>query len=179
MHCPNCSHTLEATTPAPLLSGYRCPQQHGLWLDLGYYRHWLASNGGKVAEAPAADSLPVEDQTRALPCPHCARLMQKYRLAHEHAHRVDRCTHCQGVWFDHGEWEKLVEQGRHADLLSILSDRGQKEIRDADSRMRLDEHFRRRFGDDSYAELRRIRSWLATQERRREMLAFLQTDEQG
>lgn len=180
MKCPCCSTILEADTPLPQLATHRCPQGHGVWLGLNTFRDWLRRTQTPAAEGdatPVTGSI-IEDSATVLPCPDCGRMLHKYRLSDGLSNRIDRCIHCQGVWFDQGEWDLLVQQGRLLELLDILSDRGQREIRNADTRARTAERYRQRFGDETWGELQRIKAWLSTQEQRSEMWAFLQSDDQ-
>ena len=43
-------------------------------------------------------------------CPNCKADMNQYN---KNGIIIDACPHCQGIWLDRGELEKILEQERH------------------------------------------------------------------
>ncbi|KAF0813878.1 hypothetical protein IGB42_01557 [Andreprevotia sp. IGB-42] len=154
----------------------------GFWLDLEVYQRWVRAAADVLAasaEGPLLATAPqlvfvAETSPRALCCPQCGALMQKYRLASHHPARVDRCVPCNGVWMDAAEWAALQQDGCTYRLLQIIGDAGQREIREAEARQRQQASYIERFGADDYARLQQTRDWLAAHPHRTELLAFLQ-----
>lgn len=99
--------------------------------------------------------------------------MARYRVAPTSNFRLDRCNHCQLVWFDGGEWTALVEAGLIDRLDNILADGWQKRILAEESRQRREAGLRQRLGDDVVDELQRIQSWLHPRSNSGELLALL------
>ena len=62
-------------------------------------------------------SAETERQTHFMKCPKCG-----HDLATEEYHglEVDRCTGCDGVWFDAGEAEQLIGEGEEGMLASVF-----------------------------------------------------------
>ncbi len=62
-------------------------------------------------------SAKAELQTHYMKCPKCG-----HDLATEQYHglEVDRCTQCDGVWFDAGEAEQLIDEGHEGVLASVF-----------------------------------------------------------
>ncbi|WP_137937443.1 zf-TFIIB domain-containing protein [Chitinivorax sp. B] len=173
MHCPTCNEALSQYEPAAGLRAHHCEHGHGMWLDIAEYRRWLptqAAHGASPLTEPISD---ISDHRAARACPVCTRIMQKYRVSSRFDYRLDRCNTCQGVWFDQGEWDALVALQQQGDLNTILSDAGQRDIQATISRERIDARDRERFGDTVFAELQRIRQWLANQPNAHELLAYL------
>lgn len=77
------------------------------------------------------------------------------------------------MWFDKGEWDRLIVLGLHDMLDAIVSDKWQAGLKLAASRERTEKSMRVRFGDAAYHELARMREWLAAYPNRSEMIAFL------
>lgn len=59
-------------------------------------------------EAADRQALETELKSHYMKCPKCG-----HDLATEQYHgiEVDRCTNCNGVWFDAGETEQLIDEG--------------------------------------------------------------------
>ncbi len=73
----------------------------------------LQARRAKAAE----EEQTAERQTHYMRCPKCG-----HDLATEEYHglEVDRCTHCDGVWFDAGEVEQLIEGDKEGMLSSVF-----------------------------------------------------------
>ena len=144
MHCPACistvliPHALEAGLPVS-----SCIDCHGVLLSLASYRLWREEHA-QDAEPPGNVKL-AQDSVRSLVCPKCARLMLKFRFSPDDR-RLDLCPHCEEVWLDGGEWDKLKKSRLHLRM-------GAMAVSDADLR-------RQRLGED-YRRAVEIRNWLA------------------
>jgi len=99
--------------------------------------------------------------------------MGRYRVLPASSFRLDRCSHCQLVWLDGGEWSALIEAGLIDRLDSILADGWQRRVQIDDARLRREKVLRQRLGDDAVDELQRIQSWLQSRPNGRELLALL------
>lgn len=163
---------------APGLSADTCGDCHGHWLAMDDYRRWVTN---QPESAPVDDTdLPAlrpaaaaEDKARA--CPSCQRWMERLRVGRSPDFRLDRCSACQRVWLDVGEWDALATAGLATRLGDILSDGWQRQLRDADAQARREADLRARHGDACIDELARTRTWLATQPQRETLLALLRS----
>jgi Zn-finger nucleic acid-binding protein len=169
---------LRAVSLAPGLHATSCDDCHGHWLAMDDYRRWVA-RGPAPLDADAAD-LPalrpdaaVPDKARA--CPACQRFMERLRVGRSPDFRLDRCSACQHIWLDAGEWAALAEAGLATQLGEILSDGWQRQLRDAEAQARREADLRERHGDACIDEIARIRAWLATQPQRETLLALLRS----
>ncbi len=163
---------------APGLSADTCSDCHGHWLAMDDYRHWVANGPAPVetdeAELPALrPDAAAADTARA--CPSCQRFMERLRVGRSPDFRLDRCSACQRIWLDAGEWAALAEAGLATRLGEILSDGWQRQLRDADAQARRETELRARHGDACIDELARVRAWLATQPQRETLLALLRS----
>lgn len=163
---------------APGLGADTCGDCHGNLLSMGDYRRWVAEQPEPVmaddADLPVLRPAPAsEDKARA--CPSCQRWMERLRVGRSPDFRLDRCSACQRVWLDDGEWAALAEAGLATRLGEILSDGWQRQLRDADAQARREAELRARHGDACIDELARVRAWLATQPQRETLLALLRS----
>ncbi|MBK9395089.1 MAG: zf-TFIIB domain-containing protein [Uliginosibacterium sp.] len=170
----NCASgaVLQGVELAPGLPALQCPACDGSVLKLDDYRSWQP--------APAAVTQPphvpeIEDRPSARSCPACGRLMQRHRVGSSPDFRVDHCAPCQLVWLDRGEWPALTQAGLAGRLAEILTERWQRRLQNDEIRQQREAALRGKHGDACLDELARIRTWLAEQPHRDELIALLRT----
>jgi Zn-finger nucleic acid-binding protein len=171
MICPACGNThFQASRVEGGLPAEQCDSCKGVLVDLDRYRSWRKT----MPQIAVADttSEPVASDGAVRLCPKTGRIMARLKVDSHSPLRLDYSAAGQVVWLDAGEWETLVALGVHGQLDAIVSERWQAGLQAAASRERTEQAMQARFGAD-YAELARIRDWLAGQPNRREMLAFL------
>jgi len=111
MNCPDCEGTLK-TIDCKGIKIDECSSCKGHWFDRGELRlakdkedddiRWLDFDPfGKDA-----NSLSVESEGKA--CPKCSKNMKSLTYRKSKI-IIDKCTDCEGVWLDNGEFEKIVE----------------------------------------------------------------------
>jgi Zn-finger nucleic acid-binding protein len=172
MNCPACGGThfapvkIEGDLPADI-----CIDCEGVWVELDLYRAWRKGQTSVVALDYAGEIGDADDTVRL--CASTGRLMTRIKVSHGDPLRLDYSVAAQAVWFDKGEWERLVQLDLYDRLDAILSERWQAELKLAASSERTEQAMRARFGDAGYEHLAGIRTWLAIQPNRTEMLAFL------
>ena len=111
--CPHCRAALNAVA----LGGthvHECPKCEGLWLDTETFNTICADRERQMAviadsPAPAADAADFKlSEVRYVPCPSCAKLMNRVNFAHASAVVLDICKP-HGVWCDRDELRRIVE----------------------------------------------------------------------
>ena len=158
MHCPACistvliPHALEAGLPVS-----SCIDCHGVLLSLASYRLWREDHGDDAE--PAGDVKLARDSARSLVCPKCARLMLKFRFSPDDR-RLDLCPHCEEVWLDGGDWDKLKTNRLHLRLTDLFSPQWQESLRMGAMAVSDAALWRQRLGED-YERATEIRRWLA------------------
>lgn len=172
MICPACGARQFAPKKIDgALPAEECTQCHGVLVELELYRMWRKNRPQVAAHEYVGEITEVNDAVRL--CPQTGRMMTRIRVSNDNPLLLDYSVAAQAVWFDHGEWERLMALGLSGQLDAILSERWQSELKQAASRERTENAMRVRFGDAAYEELVRVREWMATQPNRLEMIAFL------
>ena len=172
MICPACGGKhfapvkIEGDLPADI-----CIDCEGVWVELDLYRHWRRNQQQVVALDFAGEITEVNDTVRL--CASTGRLMTRIKVSHGNPLRLDYSVAAQAVWFDKGEWERLVQMDLYDRLDAIVSERWQADLKLAASSERAEKAMRARFGDAGYEQLAGLRTWLAIQPNRSEMIAFL------
>jgi Zn-finger nucleic acid-binding protein len=91
-----------------------CPRCEGIWADAASLEQICADREdqaavlGAAALVPPDPSVEVEAKIRYLPCPVCAKLMNRVNFARCSHVVVDVCRQ-HGTWFDKDELRRIVE----------------------------------------------------------------------
>jgi Zn-finger nucleic acid-binding protein len=91
-----------------------CPQCRGAWFDAGEMEDLLARTGGSADDPALAfvrgTPLPPGPEKRL--CPRCDERMQQHGTPASDGDQkdlvLDRCPNGHGVWFDGGEFRRLL-----------------------------------------------------------------------
>lgn len=160
------------------LPALACPDCGAVLLKMDDWRRWRSRSLDAMAtgDSMAADAT-AADPGRARACPACTRLMERLPMDAAGVLRVDRCSACQTVWLDPGEWQALVQRGLARQLDALMSDGGQRRLQAERLQASRIQALRQRHGDACLDEVLRIRRWLAEQPRRDEILALIQANE--
>ena len=70
-------------------------------------REKLEKKRQAAAEKKAAEDRQAQRDLHYMHCPKCGAVLHEETY---HSIRVDRCIECQGVWFDPGEIESLLDK---------------------------------------------------------------------
>lgn len=174
MRCPVCITTaLEMEVLAKGLPAHHCEACGGNWISSTAYWYWLEQQGVNLGEKATATPIEVADNQQAKLCPECNRIMVRFRVGHQLNFALDQCASCNGVWFDRNEWESLKDKQLHDDIHLIFTAPWQDAIRSQERRQALEKIYVRKFGNDDYLELMRVKEWLDSRSTKQEMLAFL------
>ena len=119
------------------LSALCCPQCEGYWLQGAQYKAWqqkqpqdLQNATPKLIDVPF-DSSPSD--TRAALCPECHHYLSRTKVGQQNSFYVERCSNCEGIWCDRGEWEVLEKMGLHAAIEQMFSPDWKMRIKELES----------------------------------------------
>ncbi len=179
MKCPVCQTALDYDRLLDsYLPAYRCRQCEGIWIAAREYLRWLQQQPTLLPEKPAdAADLPTADTPQLKLCPQCGHFLIRYRVLPNAGFYLDRCGNCNGVWFDQNEWDVLVAHNLHDKVNQFFTQPWQSRLRAEEARLKLDQLYHDRFGDDDYARIKDVRQWLQAHPQRGMLLAFLQADD--
>lgn len=112
--CPRCREMLTAVVLGAT-KALECPQCSGLWIDTETFNE-ICADREKQAAVVGEDSqslqpnlaYPTPDSIRYVPCPVCAKLMNRVNFARVSGVILDICK-ADGVWFDREELRRIVE----------------------------------------------------------------------
>ncbi|HEV2663566.1 MAG TPA: zf-TFIIB domain-containing protein, partial [Blastocatellia bacterium] len=119
---------------------------------------------------------PVTGALIAKLCPECNKILIKYSVGHGASFSLDQCGNCGGVWFDKDEWEALKARDLHEDVYVIFTAPWQDQVRSQESRRAEEELYRKKFGDEVFNEIQRMKAWIDAHPRKHEILAYLMID---
>ena len=147
--CPRCRATMQGM----LLGGIRvseCADCGGLWLDPPTLQT-LCDDRERHADviatlsAHTATRSVISDVVRYVPCPECAKLMNRTNFSHISGVIIDVCRH-HGVWLDRGELEHIIQFVESGGLIKER-EREREELADEARRLKALEA---RSGNTSY-----------------------------
>ena len=129
MHCPACKHAMIVVEYHRIELDY-CPNCQGVWFDSGELDLWLKSTGREDERQFLADILngpEAETSEARRRCPICRQVLKKVAISKEPAVHIDACPRGNGLWFDGGEVDVLLQEldrksGTHRSMATFLSE---------------------------------------------------------
>ena len=132
------------------------------------------------------EPLPVKPLDDAIPqlrtdslklCPESGHIMKRFKIFPNVDFHLDRCGHCNGIWFDGSEWDMLASHNLQDQVNQFFTAPWQKKLREKESRANMDKIYKAKFGAEDYARIQEVRAWLEENPRRAMLIAFLQADD--
>lgn len=117
LNCPRCAASLQALRLGAT-TVHECAACGGLWMTPDSLQKLCDDREAHAGVASTLDArVPTQaappDTVRYIPCPNCAKLMNRVNFAHASGVIMDVCK-AHGVWLDRGELRRVmgfVEQG--------------------------------------------------------------------
>ena len=121
MQCPVCTGTELEPEQVDDVTIDRCPQCHGMWLDMLELEKLLESDPRPLLRQDRAFRAGKDDPDRRLDCPRCkGTYLIKLNSLIRPGTILDSCTVCHGVWLDAGELARLAGGGLGGRLRSLF-----------------------------------------------------------
>ncbi|MCZ6876239.1 MAG: zf-TFIIB domain-containing protein [bacterium] len=138
------------------------------------YGQWLATEHGvNTDHADGGLIVDLRNSGHAMLCPDCGHILIKFKVGNGVDFCLDRCNACNGVWLDQHEWETLREQALHVELYHICTSDWQKQRHESEQRAWFDQTYDEKFGQNDYAEIKKVRHWLNLHPKKSDLLAYL------
>jgi len=112
MKCPVCKKLMIVVEYEKIELDH-CVNCGGVWFDSGELALFLETeklDGSAFAPANILASPEAKTAEKKRNCPICSKKMKKTYLGQEPKVLIDACIKGDGLWFDHGEVERLVTQ---------------------------------------------------------------------
>jgi Zn-finger nucleic acid-binding protein len=123
MDCPKCK-TIQLRTPQPKSPSF-CKQCGGMWMaNLG------ASDFIEAVTEICPKKIAGNDSDKKTGvCPFGHGIMMRAKVDIDEPFYLEKCTTCGGIWFDQGEWLRIVENNFVENLSNIWSEAWQRKHR--------------------------------------------------
>src|SRR5437016_5579625 len=105
MNCPKCANAVLTTVLSD--EGFPldfCPSCYGIWFDRGE----AARQFTLETDIPNLEAALKTARKTGLKCPRCNGELEEMKYQEEMDLLVDRCSGCEGIWFDFQETEKVA-----------------------------------------------------------------------
>lgn len=179
MKCPvDKTDTLGSISLIEGLPAMQCSTCGGVWIDSNTYLVWRRTSGAdlpKKSIGVKVDSTWDVDELKL--CPNSGHIMGRYKILADTDFHLDRCGHCNGIWFDKNEWDALVEMGLHDNANEFFTHPWQDDIRTSEARSHMENLYLEKFGAEDYEHIKQVRAWMNKHPRRGMLLAYLQADD--
>jgi len=179
MKCPVCkTDTLGEITLIENLPAKQCSNCGGIWIDSNAYLAWWKGRGEDLPQKTSATNIdPAWDVEELKLCPNSGHILGRYKILADTDFRLDRCSHCNGIWFDKNEWAALVERNLHDNVHELFTRPWQEGIRVTEAHNHMDKLYLEKLGAEDYEHVKQVREWLKDHPRKGMLFAYLQADD--
>ena len=179
MKCPVCkTETLGSITLVENLPANQCANCGGVWISSNVYLAWRRAMGGDLPQRTADSNVDPHWNVEELKlCPESGHIMARYKILPDTEFYLDRCGHCNGIWFDKNEWDALVERNLHDNVNEFFTRPWQDELHAMETHNHLEKLYLDKLGAEDYERIQHIREWLKDHPKRGMLTAFLQAED--
>lgn len=111
MRCPVCKEPMIVVEHDAVEVDY-CVTCHGIWLDAGELELLFGGDAAVCQKLLAGGDPTKLSKEKPRKCPMCGKKMEKSVAEGEQPFTYDRCPHGDGLWFDKGELQSLLNHGQ-------------------------------------------------------------------
>lgn len=148
MNCPKCKDI--DLRKKEFNSPYRCNKCWGMWLEFDKIPRFFEKMNEEIS-GEAAENF-HDGKTGFCPCGH--GLMTRAKVeGMENSFYLEKCSSCGGIWFDRGEWQKIVENSLADNLNDIWCASWQAQQRKKKTRASYLEINKRVLGEDVFEKI--------------------------
>jgi len=179
MKCPVCkTDTLGEIVLLEELPANQCSQCNGVWMPSNAFLAWKRTQPGDFVEKKGVISIDPSWEVDELKlCPASGHILMRYKIFPDSEFYLDRCRHCNGIWFDKREWDVLVDRNLHDNLNEFFTHVWQDKLHAAETKRNMEKLYLQKFGGADYEHVQKVREWLKDHPKRSMLLAFLQADD--
>jgi Zn-finger nucleic acid-binding protein len=179
MQCTGCqTGTLTPSFIEGLFRANTCSHCGGDWVLIEDYAAWRERHPDyEFAKDIHFEEISIVDTKEAMLCPLTQTIMRKFKISATNTHRLDYSAAVGGLWLDKGEWELLVRGGLAGSLNALVTDSWQRRIRQTSAKDSFVDIYHDKFGNDVYAKIKEMRTWLNTQPQKADLRAYLMAED--
>lgn len=159
MRCPKC--VTDTLRLEPRLGdtkategGRRCERCGGFWIARAAVS--ALRDSGVLSALDAEPTTAIDSDRKNGVCPRGHGLMSRARVAIERAYFVERCTTCEWLWLDAGEWTRLSSEHLLDRLDDLWLPSWRARLHDEHATAALEDDLRKKLGDALFERLHTI-----------------------
>lgn len=178
MNCPVCKKpSLQLITLEDNLPANQCSNCKGIWVSANQYLAWVQLRKEPLPAKPLDDAAPQLRTDSLKLCPESGHIMKRFKVFPNVDFHLDRCGHCNGIWFDSSEWDMLAAHNMQDKVNQFFTAPWQAKLHEKESHAKMDSIYKDKLGAEDYQRIQQIREWLDKNPRRAMLIAFLQADD--
>ena len=170
MNCPKCKTTnlLRKSYESP----YKCPNCKGMWLENSKIPKFMKENSLSANE----ESMETRNDDKTGLCPEGHGIMIRARIDTKEPFHLEKCSKCGGVWFDNGEWQKIVKKNLTDQLAIFWCKSWQTQQRKQRGKKKYHEINRQLLGEDVFNQIMQLSEALQKHPEKGRAIALLQQE---
>jgi len=170
MKCPKCKEQelKKKSFDAPQC----CPNCGGIWLEFAKIPTFVEP---LEPASPAHTDASLHDGKTGL-CPEGHGIMRRAKIDIEPPFYLEKCAACGGIWFDDGEWQRIVNSKLTDQLNEFWCSSWQAKQRQQKSRQTYLDTNRKMLGDELFEELISLAEKLKDHPEKGRAMALLQQE---
>lgn len=170
MNCPKCK-TIDLRKRG-FDSPFNCHKCGGTWLESEKIPEFIESSSYAGSDLMGES---LNDDVTGL-CPSGHGIMIRARIDIEETFYLEKCSSCGGIWFDNGEWHKLINSDLAGNISEFWCKSWQQKQRQEKSRASYLESNRKILGDDVFENIIRLSKILRDHPEKGRAIALLQQE---
>lgn len=171
MECPKCKGVrLEKTDPSKPLW---CPECGGVWVPMQDMDN-VSQSFSEDLNTSMFDASAYDQKTGL--CPQGHGIMLRAKVEGDKPFYLERCPHCGGIWFDHGEWQQVVKYHLTDHLADFWTTAWQRQLQSRKDRESFIELNKSLLGEDIVGDIFKLAEKLKSHPEKSRALALLRQE---
>jgi Zn-finger nucleic acid-binding protein len=172
MNCPKCKEP-ELRKKSGFDSPLSCQRCGGMWLESKNLPGFI-ENLKSSSPATGEDTSLNDDKTGLCPAGH--GIMIRAKIGIDNPFFLEKCTTCGGIWFDNGEWLRVVNSDLTDKINEFWCKSWQSKQRQEKNRQNYLKTNKKLFGNELFDELMKLSELLKTHPEKGRAIALLQQE---
>ena len=170
MNCPKCKDQVLGKRGYD--SQANCPKCGGMWLEFDNLPGFIET----LKSSPETENTANPNDERTGLCPSGHGIMLRAKIDVEEPFYLEKCGTCGGIWFDNGEWQRIVNSNLTDNLNEFWCKSWQSKQRKEKNRQNYLDSNRALLGQEVFDDLMKLAETLKNHPEKGRAIALLQQE---